>query len=98
MKKTFAKLLFTVLAVGLVSNAWAAGGREKLNEFFTQVDTMQAAFTQQVVDDKANRRALYDRFEISQSVYRTDPWAEHAAPDERAKWAPLADLTLEAAE
>lgn len=52
----------------------------------------------QVVDDLENRKALVERFEISQSVYRTDPWAEHAAPDERAKWAPLADLTLEAAE
>ena len=51
-----------------------------------------------MVDDLENRKALVERFEISQSVYRTDPWAEHAAPDERAKWAPLADLTLEAAE
>ena len=35
---------------------------------------------------------------LSQSIYQTDPWAEHAAPGERAKWAALADLTLEAAE
>ncbi len=48
----------------------------------------------QVVEDLANRRALAERFEISQSVYRTDPWAEHAKPSERAKWAPIADLTL----
>jgi nitrite reductase (NADH) large subunit len=52
----------------------------------------------QVVDDLANRRALYDRFLLSQSVYQTDPWAEHAAPRERARWQPLADLSLEAAE
>ncbi len=52
----------------------------------------------QVVEDLANRKALFDRFEISQSVYRADPWAEHSAPNERAKWAPLADFTLEAAE
>ncbi|MCE6959199.1 nitrite reductase large subunit NirB [Cereibacter sphaeroides] len=52
----------------------------------------------QVVEDPATRRALCERFEISQSVYRRDPWAEHAAPTERAKWGPLADLTLEAAE
>jgi nitrite reductase (NADH) large subunit len=26
-----------------------------------------------------NRRALHDRFMLSQSVYQTDPWAEHAA-------------------
>jgi nitrite reductase (NADH) large subunit len=53
---------------------------------------------QQVVEDPANRRALYDRFMVSQSVYQKDPWAEHARPEQRAEWRPLADLTLEAAE
>ena len=52
----------------------------------------------QVVDDLANRRALYDRFMVSQSVYQVDPWAEHARPDQRAQWQPMADLALEAAE
>ena len=53
---------------------------------------------QQVVEDRANRAALVARFEISQSVYRKDPWAELSTPTEAPKWAPLADLTLEAAE
>ncbi len=52
----------------------------------------------QVVDDLANRAALCERFEISQTVYRKDPWAEHAKPEDRQNWAALADLTLEAAE
>jgi nitrite reductase (NADH) large subunit len=48
------------------------------------------------IDDPATRRALYDRFMLGQSVYQTDPWAEHAAePD---AWSPLADMTLRAAE
>ncbi len=51
-----------------------------------------------VVEDSATRRALVERFDVSQSVYRKDPWTEHARPEERAAWAPLADLTLEAAE
>lgn len=50
------------------------------------------------VEDPANRRALYDRFMISQSVYQVDPWAELSAADQRAQWHPMADLTLEAAE
>ena len=50
----------------------------------------------QVVEDKANRRALYDRFMLSQSVYQTDPWAELA--ERPADWAPIADLTVRAAE
>ncbi|WP_127903524.1 nitrite reductase large subunit NirB [Solirhodobacter olei] len=52
----------------------------------------------QVVEDPQSRRALQERFDISQTVYRKDPWAEHARAETRARWAPLADLTLEAAE
>jgi nitrite reductase (NADH) large subunit len=46
--------------------------------------------------DLDNRRVLYDRFMLSQSVFQTDPWAEHATGP--ANWAPIADLTLRAAE
>ncbi|MBR2657171.1 MAG: nitrite reductase large subunit NirB [Loktanella sp.] len=48
------------------------------------------------ISDPAKRRALYDRFMLSQSVYQIDPWAELAAHP--ADWAPLADLTIRAAE
>ncbi|WP_199257509.1 nitrite reductase large subunit NirB [Paracoccus binzhouensis] len=50
------------------------------------------------IGDLPTRRALVERFEISQSVYRKDPWAEHSTTTETPRWAPLADLTLEAAE
>ncbi|SHH37346.1 nitrite reductase large subunit NirB [Marivita hallyeonensis] len=50
-----------------------------------------------VVDDLANRKTLVDRFELSQTIYRKDPWAEHAK-EKADTYAPLADLTLEAAE
>lgn len=54
---------------------------------------------ERVVNDPAERAALCERFEISQSVYRKDPWAEQATPAyQKDKWMPLADLTLEAAE
>ncbi|WP_298974169.1 nitrite reductase large subunit NirB [uncultured Roseobacter sp.] len=50
-----------------------------------------------VVEDAAERAALVERFEVSQSIYRKDPWAEHAT--ERAEtYRPVADLSLEAAE
>ena len=48
------------------------------------------------IEDPAERRALHDRFMLSQSVYQTDPWAKHAARP--AEWAPVAELTLRAAE
>ena len=54
---------------------------------------------ERVVEDRAERAALVERFEISQSVYRKDPWAELARREqEQRQWAPLADLTMEAAE
>ncbi|MEL7514840.1 MAG: nitrite reductase large subunit NirB [Pseudomonadota bacterium] len=49
-----------------------------------------------VVDDLEERAALIERFELSQSIYRKDPWAERAK--EPRSFGPLADLTLEAAE
>ena len=52
---------------------------------------------EQIVDDPENRKALAERFELSQSVYRADPWAKHAA-EKSETYQPLADLTLEAAE
>ncbi len=52
----------------------------------------------QVVDDPDQRRALVARFDLSQSVYRKDPWAEHAKPGARDEFSPLTDLRLEAAE
>jgi nitrite reductase (NADH) large subunit len=48
------------------------------------------------MNDAATRRALYDRFMLSQSIYQVDPWAEHAAKP--ADWAPIADLSIRAAE
>ncbi|MBF9060783.1 FAD-dependent oxidoreductase [Rhodobacterales bacterium HKCCSP123] len=50
-----------------------------------------------VVDDPEERARLIAAFEVSQGIYRKDPWAEHAATKARG-YAPLADLTLEAAE
>ncbi|MEO3414656.1 nitrite reductase large subunit NirB [Roseovarius sp. CAU 1744] len=52
-----------------------------------------------VVDDLNERQRLIDAFELSQTIYRKDPWAEHATDREtRANYAPLANLVLEAAE
>ncbi|MEM1274433.1 MAG: nitrite reductase large subunit NirB [Pseudomonadota bacterium] len=49
------------------------------------------------IADLGERQRLVDAFELSQSIYRKDPWAEHAA-QKAESYQPLADLTLEAAE
>ncbi|MEL7181255.1 MAG: nitrite reductase large subunit, partial [Pseudomonadota bacterium] len=52
---------------------------------------------ERIVDDLDERAALVDRFELSQSIYRKDPWAEHASKKAES-YQPLANLSLEAAE
>ena len=78
-KKTFKNTLAVLVASGLMSTSAWAGGRDKLDEFFTQINTMQSAFTQQVIDDKGALRQS-----SSGNVYLSRPgkfrW-EYAAPD-----------------
>jgi len=52
---------------------------------------------ERIVDDLDSRAALVDRFDLSQSIYRKDPWAEHAE-NKSQTYQPLANLALEAAE
>ena len=50
------------------------------------------------VSDPAIRAALIERFDLSQTIYQKDPWAERAAPEEAIRFHPLATLSQEAAE
>jgi len=52
---------------------------------------------ERTVDDLEERAALVERFELSQSIYRHDPWAAHI-DGKSESYQPLANLTLEAAE
>ena len=51
---------------------------------------------EQIVEDGARRRALYERFLESQRVAQTDPWQERAEGRDRHEFSPLADLSREA--
>jgi nitrite reductase (NADH) large subunit len=73
-------------------------GARYLHRIYKWVDKVGLYWCQAQIADLETRRALYDRFMLSQSIYQTDPWAEHSTDTERGKWAPLANLTLEAAE
>jgi nitrite reductase (NADH) large subunit len=55
------------------------------------IDTIRA----QVMTDRERRRALHDRFVLSQRDAQRDPWAERAAGGAAHEFRPLADLTLE---
>lgn len=49
------------------------------------------------ISDPVECDALAARFDLSQTVYQKDPWAEHAQK-KAASYRPVANLTLEAAE
>ncbi|WP_445501366.1 nitrite reductase large subunit NirB [Microvirga sp. G4-2] len=52
-----------------------------------------------VVEDREKRRALFERFEVSQRKAQIDPWAERAAGRDAHEFNPMANFTLaEAAE
>ncbi|WP_054302155.1 nitrite reductase large subunit NirB [Gemmobacter sp. LW-1] len=48
--------------------------------------------------DPEIRVGLIERFDLSQSVYQKDPWAERATPEAARRFHPLATLMQEAAE
>ena len=50
------------------------------------------------VADDTERASLVAAFELSQSIYQKDPWAELSEGQRARKFGPMADLTLEAAE
>jgi nitrite reductase (NADH) large subunit len=45
-----------------------------------------------IVEDEANRRALYARFLFAQSFVQTDPWAERAAGRDAHEFTPMATV------
>ncbi|PYE84024.1 nitrite reductase large subunit NirB [Pseudoroseicyclus aestuarii] len=55
-------------------------------------------WVRETLADAATRADLNHRFAISQSVYQRDPWAERTEEQQKRRYLPLADLTLEAAE
>ena len=55
-------------------------------------------WVRQTLGEPAERTALVGRFDLSQTIYQTDPWAELAVREKARAFAPMADLTLEAAE
>ena len=67
-----------------------------LHRIYKWVAKVGLEWCREQMADAGTRRALYDRFMLSQSIYQVDPWAELAATP--ADWAPIADLTLRAAE
>ena len=84
----------TIEAIAALTQLYREQGRylERIYKWAKRVglDTIR----QQIMEDGERRRALYDRFILSQKFSQTDPWAERAAGKDAHEFAPVADLTL----
>lgn len=52
----------------------------------------------QIVEDPATRKAYFDRFVFSQKFAQVDPWSERVSEKDKHEFAPMATLSLDAAE
>jgi nitrite reductase (NADH) large subunit len=87
----------TIEIIGALVQLYREQGRylERIYKWTKRVGA--ASIKAQVFDDLAKRRALYERFVLSQSFVQTDPWAERVAGKDAHEFSALADLTGEAA-
>jgi nitrite reductase (NADH) large subunit len=87
----------TIEIIGALVQLYREQGRylERIYKWTKRVGA--ASIKAQVVDDLERRRALYERFVLSQSFVQTDPWAERVAGKDAHEFSALADLTGEAA-
>lgn len=67
-----------------------------LDRIYKWMDKVGLEWIREQITDLDTRAALVERFDLSQTIYRKDPWAQHVAKP--APYEPLATLTLEAAE
>ncbi|MFT6649313.1 (2Fe-2S)-binding protein, partial [Pseudophaeobacter arcticus] len=67
-----------------------------LDRIYKWMDKVGLDWIQAQIADLDTRAALVARFDLSQTIYRKDPWAQHVVKS--APYTPLANLTLEAAE
>lgn len=67
-----------------------------LDRIYKWMGKVSLEWIQEQVADLEVRAALVARFDLSQTIYRKDPWAQHVEKAET--YQPVANLTLEAAE
>jgi nitrite reductase (NADH) large subunit len=82
----------TMEVIGALTQLYREQGRylERVYKWAKRVGT--ETVRQQIMTDTAKRKALYDRFVLSQSFEQKDPWAERVAGKEAHEFAPMADL------
>ncbi|MGH1578607.1 nitrite reductase large subunit NirB [Planktotalea sp.] len=67
-----------------------------LDRIYKWMGKVGLGWIQEQMADLEVRAALVARFDLSQTIYRKDPWAQHV--EKADTYQPLANLTLEAAE
>ena len=85
-----------ILVIKAVTQLYREGAKY-LDRIYKWLAKVGMDWVKEQIEDLETRQGLVDRFELSQTVYRHDPWAKHV--EEKAdKYQPLTDLKMEAAE
>ena len=74
------------------------GNAKYLDRPYKWIAKVGMDWVREKIADDAERARLVEAFALSQSIYQKDPWAELSQEQKARKFAPLADLTLEAAQ
>lgn len=85
----------TVEVIKAVTQSYRENGKY-LDRIYKWMGKVGLGWITDQIEDLENRAALVARFDLSQTIYRKDPWAEHVKKSDT--YQPIANLSLEAAE
>ena len=86
----------TIAVIKAMSQLYRENARY-LDRIYKWMNKVGLEWIRERIADPDERAALVVRFDLSQTVYQKDPWAEHSRKKAES-YQPLANLTLEAAE
>ncbi len=72
-------------------------GAKYLDRLFKWMNKVGLDWIKEQINDPVIRKEAAARFDLSQSIYRVDPWAEHVR-EKASTYKPMAEFKLEAAE
>ncbi|WP_299648297.1 nitrite reductase large subunit NirB [uncultured Tateyamaria sp.] len=86
----------TIIAIKAMTQLYRENAKY-LDRIYKWMNKVGLDWIRKRISDPVERAVLAARFDLSQTVYQKDPWAEHAQK-KAAIYRPVANLTLEAAE
>lgn len=86
----------TILVIKAVTQLYRENAKY-LDRIYKWMNKVGLEWIRTRIEDPLERAALAERFDLSQTIYQKDPWAEHSR-QKAETYQPVANLSLEAAE